>query len=277
MHLTPHFCSSCSFLLCCLFFPLSSSLSLLPPLLFAVSFLFIFAAHSSLSRFRCLHLLLSSSRSLASSYFFTASSSFLLFAASSFSDLLLSNPPPVLFAAFSFLLLFRCLSLPLTYSLPLFPLRIHTETNTLADGHHGVAPVDEYGPQNDYGVYNMLGNAWEWVADEYRPAPQEVSDILLFPQVVTVSHSYALSFLILTCFCCALCCRYPLFLLVFSRLLGAHVSPFQPFLSHNRFLIVRYLPIIVLPYWDLSLCSVVSARRAPHVEIKRLLCSTTDG
>lgn len=54
--------------------------------------------------------------------------------------------------------------------IPPYPL----DTNTLADGHHGVAPADAYGPQNKYGMYNMIGNAWEWVADEYVPGPQEV-------------------------------------------------------------------------------------------------------
>ena len=36
------------------------------------------------------------------------------------------------------------------------------KTNNLADGYHGVAPVKSFMP-NDYGLYNMLGNVWEWV------------------------------------------------------------------------------------------------------------------
>jgi sulfatase modifying factor 1 len=43
-----------------------------------------------------------------------------------------------------------------------FPAR-----NTAKDGYPFASPVDAYGPQNEYGVYNMVGNAWEWVEDWY--------------------------------------------------------------------------------------------------------------
>ena len=36
--------------------------------------------------------------------------------------------------------------------------------NTLGDGYLGTAPVKAYKP-NRYGLYNMVGNAWEWTAD----------------------------------------------------------------------------------------------------------------
>lgn len=36
------------------------------------------------------------------------------------------------------------------------------------DGHEGAAPVKAY-PPNGYGLYDMIGNAWEWCSDWYRP------------------------------------------------------------------------------------------------------------
>ncbi|MCC5581680.1 formylglycine-generating enzyme family protein [Microtetraspora sp. AC03309] len=36
--------------------------------------------------------------------------------------------------------------------------------NTEEDGHLGTAPVKTYRP-NGYGLYNMVGNVWEWCAD----------------------------------------------------------------------------------------------------------------
>ncbi len=42
------------------------------------------------------------------------------------------------------------------------------EHNTLEDGHLGTAPVKTYKP-NTYGLYNMVGNVWEWIADWFSP------------------------------------------------------------------------------------------------------------
>jgi formylglycine-generating enzyme len=37
-----------------------------------------------------------------------------------------------------------------------------------SDGFAGLAPVASY-PPNEYGLYDMAGNVWQWVSDWYRP------------------------------------------------------------------------------------------------------------
>lgn len=39
--------------------------------------------------------------------------------------------------------------------------------NTIADGFAGTAPVDSFAP-NGYGLYNMVGNVWEWCAEAFQ-------------------------------------------------------------------------------------------------------------
>ena len=41
-------------------------------------------------------------------------------------------------------------------------------SNTVKDGFYGTAPVDAFAP-NGYGLYNMVGNTWEWCQDFWSP------------------------------------------------------------------------------------------------------------
>lgn len=59
-------------------------------------------------------------------------------------------------------------ALPLIHS-------FYNAPNSADDGYVGTAPVDAYGPQNAHGIYNIVGNVWEWVADWHTSVHPEVS------------------------------------------------------------------------------------------------------
>ena len=46
---------------------------------------------------------------------------------------------------------------------------VFPEVDRRQDGFGGVAPVKSFPPNNDYGVYDITGNVWEWVYDWFDP------------------------------------------------------------------------------------------------------------
>ena len=53
---------------------------------------------------------------------------------------------------------------------------IWPDTNHLSDGYYYTSPVGSF-PPNDFGLYDIVGNAWEWCADWYDENYYKVSPI----------------------------------------------------------------------------------------------------
>ena len=55
-------------------------------------------------------------------------------------------------------------------------------SNLVSDGYEGTSPVGAF-PPNGYGLYDMIGNTWEWTTDWYEPRhPAEAAKACCIPR-----------------------------------------------------------------------------------------------
>ncbi len=45
--------------------------------------------------------------------------------------------------------------------------------NQIRDGHYGISPVNAFQPQNNYEMYDVLGNVWEWTSTLFKNKTQQ--------------------------------------------------------------------------------------------------------